>query len=94
MYLPTTTFEISKNIVFRKWEEDGHFVLIELQGDHLFELHDISAMIWEQIAENKSYQDILSVLEETYEPFGNEEVNEVNQFITQLVEKEILKVSL
>lgn len=85
-----TTFEVSNNIVFRKQGEDS-FVLIEIEGENIFQLNEVSASVWEGIVAGSKYGILLESLEETYEDFGKNEIAEVDSFLNDLIEKDIIK---
>ncbi len=91
MFNAKTVFKISDNIVFRKKEEA--YTLLEIDGDNLFDLQESSAFIWEQIVKGESYQDILDSLSDEYEDFGEEERASVQEFIAELIAKNIIHIS-
>jgi hypothetical protein len=88
----STIFNISNNIVFRKQDEEK-FVLLEIEGENLFELDEVSAFIWDQISKNNNYGQIINALEDEYEDFGNDQVNETNEFLESLISKNIISIS-
>lgn len=85
-------FTVSQNIVFRQ-QEDGNFILLQLEGEEIFELKDVSAFIWELITQGKNIQEILQACEDEYEAFGTEEEQSVMDFVGELVGKQIITQS-
>ncbi len=86
-----TCFEVSANIVHRKLNDSG-FMLIELEGNELFELHDVGGKIWEEILQGSNFREIISSLENTYEPFGVTEVGETKELLKELIKKKIIAI--
>lgn len=86
-----TTFHISDNIVYRK-QPDGNFVLLEIEGDSLFHLDDVSAFVWDLIAEKNDYKSLVKKINDEFEDMDSKKMGEVNEFINELILKKILSV--
>jgi hypothetical protein len=86
-----TRFQISNDVVFRKLEEDS-YMLIELEGDALYELKDIAGVVWSAIENKQTLGEIYELLGDLYDPFGQKETQEIEDFLKDLVERKILNV--
>jgi chloramphenicol O-acetyltransferase len=84
-----TKFKISNNIVFRK-QPDGNYILLEIDGDLLFKLDEVSAFIWNLLSEGNNFEQILENLNDEYEGFEKDEREDVNSFLSQLIELKII----
>lgn len=88
---PNHKFFVSTNIVFRKRANDN-YVLLDIEGDNLYETEPVSSFIWQKVIEKKSYKEILDDFENEYEDFGESERAEVDEFLTELITMRILVV--
>ena len=85
-----TIFKISNDLVSRELKE-GEYLLIEVSGDHLFELNDVSAVVWAAIDEGKPYGEILKHVASVYEMNSTNE-DEVKHFIEELLKAKIISL--
>ena len=83
-----TIFKISENIVYRK-RDDGNFILLEIEGNRLFELNDVSASIWSHIVDGHSVKDIYEAIKEEFE-VSESDMDDVRSFIDELIEAKVI----
>ena len=89
MIKPSEKFAISENIVFRL-QEDRSFILLQIEGEKIFELKEVSAFIWDMITQEKNLQEILHACSEEYESFDVKEEKSILDFISEMIEKKII----
>jgi hypothetical protein len=90
MFTKESTFKISQNIVSREMKE-GAYLLLEISGDHLFELSDVAAVVWTAINNGKSYGEILQSVSTVYEMNSTDEAD-VKAFIEELLKAKIISL--
>ncbi len=86
---------IKPDSVFFKKNSQGSYVLANADDENfsVLELEDSGIEIWEKINEKMTFDEILDWMKETYDGDPEEMKNDLNEFISLLINSGYLKVS-
>jgi hypothetical protein len=86
----TTRFAISDDTVAE--EIEGELVLLDLQGDVYFSLNPVGRVIWEAIAEEKAFGEVVDGICEEFEVEREVAAEDARDFLNDAIERELLSV--
>ena len=73
-------FKDQYNIIFLEDETEG-------DSDKVFVAKGSTYYIWTSIVDGLDYSQILKSLKDLFEPFGDEEIKQVDEFLSVIIEK-------
>lgn len=88
----SATFKVSENIVFRKQKEDS-YLLLEIEGDTVFEFDKVSAHIWDSITSGLTVEEIIKSIPENFEDLDKDYQSDVMEFIESLLSSKIILIN-
>lgn len=92
-YSDNTKFLIADTIAFVKDKDKDQYNIILLEAeeeedaDKVFIVKGTSFYIWDAIAEGLNYSQLLEKMKELFEPFSDNEIKQVNEFIDMVMKK-------
>lgn len=91
-------FLINENVVYAKDKLKDQYNIIFLDVDDdddkdnkIFVANSSSYYIWQLLIEDKNYGDILSNLSELFDPFGEQEISQVDSFLNQIIDRGFIR---
>lgn len=93
-----SSFLINENVAYVKDKLKDQYNIIFLDSDDeadkdnkIFIAKGSSYYIWQLLVEDKNYGDILSNLSELFDPFGEQEISQVDSFLNQIIDRGFIK---
>ena len=87
----TTRFAISDDTVAE--EIEGELVILDLQGDVYFSLNPVGRVIWEAIADEESFGEVVDRICEEFEVDRETASHDARDFLKDALERELLSVA-
>tara|TARA_B100001971_G_scaffold215190_1_gene259611 strand:- start:41671 stop:41976 length:306 start_codon:yes stop_codon:yes gene_type:complete len=88
-----TKFKIEETVAFVKDQAKDQYNIILLDSadeddaDKVFIAKGTSFHIWENIINEKTYAQLMDYMQNTFEPFGEVEKQQVDEFLTKVIQK-------